>query len=207
MSSKSKGKNKNDVWQNSVASFVMREDYNGGYYGTHFVPQYGNSVQRGEYIVYEHCGMQIIDPSTVQGNRIVKDIEIRASLLSSLSAVNSYVVVLYKYNAAYGGTPVVDIVPTPNEIHSGLSYAYETIRNYPSILGTCVIQGNNTDEHIIRYDGEVILESSDEIRIIYGNLVRWGSISHEGGEYTKVLTQLEGTTVLTGTAKCAVAYL
>lgn len=207
MSSKSKGKNHKDVWQNSVASFVLRHDYNGNAYGIYWTPQYGNSIQRGEDVIYGSCGMGIIDPSTIQGNRIVKDIEIRASLLSSLTPVNSYVVVLYKYNSAYGGTPVPDIDPVANEPNSRPSYAYVTIANYPNILGTCVIQGNSTDEHIIRYDGEVILESSDEIRIIYGNLIRWGSIEHEGDEYTKVPTVLEGTTILTGTAKCAVAYL
>lgn len=210
MSSKSKGKDKKDIWQNISNKVVFGHKYdNVSVFGYLFAPQFGTSTVIGNYEVFGECGMDLIDPVYVQGARIIKNMKIR--LAQAVNTVNrNHIVVVYKYNRAYGGKPCCNYYPAANEGNMSLNVGGPTINNYQNVLGQSIFNQSDSTEHVICIDKEIVLESGDLIKISVGNIPMYGYISRSGTEppvYTQVPEVIDGSIAITATVECAVAYL
>jgi len=148
-----------------------------------------------------------MDPATIQGTRIIRNLKVRV-IEGSNSIYKDIFVLFYKYNDAYGGMPCCDYHPTPDENSANPSLAYYSMANFQSMLGQCTIHKNDTTEHEINIEGEYLMESGDVLCVSAGNIEIFGTIvPTTGGQYTYTTERVSGTVIIAGTIEYEIAFL
>ena len=208
MSRKSKDVETRKNYQKIFVRFILEKKFSSEVlYGYHTWPQVGPGAVFGDLRVHDQCGLKLMDPATIQGTRIIRNIKARV-IEGSNSIYKNIGVYIYKYNDAYGGAPCCDYEPTPDADSANPNQARYSISNFQNMLGQSVFHNNDLTEHEINVEGEYLMESGDVLCVSFGNLNMFGTIvPTTGGHYTYTTETVSGTVLIAGTIEYEIAFL